>query len=365
MWKTKVHPFLAPAVLVLVFLLLAGSCVQAAEGLSEQERKLRDRTIEQVEKHWEIVKDPARAALVEMTGSRCAAFATRDLDYSFRLISEEQPNAFTIPGGVIYVTTGMLDFVRSDDELAAILSHELVHADKNHVMRQVARNQKLSVGTLLLTIASGGAGPVAILSSLVQVAVRNEYSQDFEREADRGSIEILHEAGYSPSATVTVLERLREEEAKRPYVDPGVFRTHPRTEERVRRIISFIRENDLSLERKVPLRILIPEIKCGRDFCVLTVDGGEIWSGPPSPETRKTLEKLEEAIEKGLQLETAPYDIHVLERKGNKKLLIGRTVAADQAEAPPGAASLDAVREALVRALQSAKRTHPVAEYFR
>lgn len=352
---------------VLCVLLLAVSCgaQETKADLTAEERKLRDKVSAQVEEHWEVVKDPASTAMVEMICGRLAAFTSRDLDYTARILSEESPNAFTIPGGLIYVTTGMLDFVRSDDELAAVIAHELVHADKNHVMKQVARNQKLSVGTLLLTVASGGLGPVAILSNLLQVAVMNEYSRDFEREADYGSIELLYQAGYSPSAAVTILERMQEEEVKRPYVDPGVYRTHPKTQERVNDIISRIREKGWPLERKVPLCLLIPETSCDQNRCALYIDGYEIWAGPPSPVSQQVLERFEEAVREGLQLEIAPYDIHIVEQNGIRKLLIGRKVAALSEGLPEGMAPLDEVREALLEALQRAKRVHPVAEYFR
>ncbi|MGC9490283.1 MAG: M48 family metallopeptidase [Thermovirgaceae bacterium] len=362
MLKTRLFSFL----LFFVFLLLIAGCgVSAAEeNLSERERKLRDRTINQVEEHWEVVKDPSRSALVEMIGSRCAVFTERNLTYSFRLVADDRPNAFTIPGGVIYVTTGMLDFVRSDDELAAVLSHELVHADRDHVMKQVARNQKLSVASLLVTVASGGAATVAILSNLLAVAVQNDYGRDFESEADRGSVQILYAAGYSPSAAVTILERLKEEEIKTPYVDPGVYRTHPRTEERIRDIISFIRDQGWPLRRKEPLRLLVPEVLCGEEECLFRLDGYELWRGPREAGTRDVLEKLEQAVRESLQLETPPYDIHIMKREGTEKLLIGRKVAVDAAGVSPDTGSLEALRDALVEALQRAKSIHPVAEYY-
>jgi len=362
--KTRFFSFLL--FFVFLFQLFACSSISAAEGdLSERERELRDRTIKQVEEHWEVVKDPSRSALVEMTGGRCAAFVERDLNYSFRLLADDdRPNAFTIPGGVIYVTTGMLDFVRSDDELAAVLSHELVHADKDHVMKQVARNQKLSVASLLVTVASGGAVPVAVLSNLLAVAVQNDYGRDFETEADQGSVRILHDAGYSPSAAVTILERLQEEEVKRPYVDPGVYRTHPRTEERVKDIISFMRDQGFSLRRKEALRLLVPEVSCSEEECLFRIDGRELWRGPREDGTRDALEKLERAVRTSLQLETPPYDIQVIKLEGTEKLLIGRTVAVDAAKAPLGMGSLESLRDGLVEALQRAKSIHPVAEYF-
>ncbi len=362
MLKTRLFSFL----LFSVFLLLSESCgVSAAEGdLPERERELRDRTIKQVEEHWEVVKDPSRSALIEMIGSRCADHMERKLPYSFRLLSDDRPIAFTIPGGVIYLSTGMLDFVRSDDELAAALSHELVHADRNHVMKQVARNQKLTVASLLVTVASGGAAPVAILSNLIAVAVQNDYGRDFEREADQGSVQTLRAAGYSPSGAVTILERLQEEEIKTPYVDPGVYRTHPRTEERIRDIITFMRDRGWALRRKEPLRLLVPEVLCGEKECLFRLDGRALWRGPREAGTRDVLEKLESAVRESLQLETPPYDIRVIKRDGRDKLLIGRSEAVDAAEVPLGMGSLGSLRDGLVRALQSAKSIHPVAEYF-
>jgi len=81
--------------------------------------------------------------------------------------------------------------------------------------------------------------------------------------------------------------------------------------------------------------------------------------------TQQVLERFEEAVREGLQLEIAPYDIHVVEQNGIRKLLIGRKVAALSAGLPEGMAPLDEVREALLETLQRAKRVHPVAEYFR
>jgi len=85
---------------VLCVLALAASCgAQEAKGdLNAEERKLRDKVSAQVEEHWEVVKDPASTAMVEMICGRLAAFTSRDLDYTARILSEESPNAFTIPG---------------------------------------------------------------------------------------------------------------------------------------------------------------------------------------------------------------------------------------------------------------------------
>ncbi len=183
-------------------------------------------------------------------------FTDRDLQYEVRLIDEERPNAFALPGGRIYLTTGMLDFCRSDDELASILAHELVHTDRKHGMIQSARNQRLSIGALAVIIATGGQGAAPILANLAQVAIMNSYSKDMEREADTMGLKMLSQADYEPAAAVTVMERLQEEELKRHYVDPGIFAAHPKTRERVQTLIGIIRENGWPLERKNALRLL-------------------------------------------------------------------------------------------------------------
>ncbi len=352
--------------LVLSFLLLfSTSRVFADAGELEKEVKLADKVSEQVEKHWKRVTDPVRVARTAMVLQRLTPFTDRDLQYEVRLIDEERPNAFALPGGRIYLTTGMLDFCRSDDELASILAHELVHTDRKHGMIQSARNQRLSIGALAVIIATGGQGAAPILANLAQVAIMNSYSKDMEREADTMGLKMLSQADYEPAAAVTVMERLQEEELKRHYVDPGIFAAHPKTRERVQTLIGIIRENGWPLERKNALRLLRTGITEEDGLLFLNVDGRPVWHAPKGDLARGLLEKTAGLLDRHLQMETSPYDVSIMDLHGETILRIGLGRIVSREETLPGMPSLDDLREEIVVALQRARSSHPVADYHR
>lgn len=109
-----------------------------------REVQVGERVKTEVEKHFSLVENPVLTARVASVFNRLTPYASRPLPYSVAIVKDRYPNAFCIPGGNVYVTTALLDFVKSDDELAFILAHELGHADGNHVIRQLERNQRLS-----------------------------------------------------------------------------------------------------------------------------------------------------------------------------------------------------------------------------
>ena len=153
-------------VLVLsIFILFSSSLCEADTEEQDREIKLADKVSKQVEKQWDRVTDPVRVARVTMILSRLTPFTERDLPFEVRLVEEKRPNAFALPGGRIYMTTGMLEFCRSDDEVASILAHELVHTDRKHGMIQSSRNQRLTLGALAVIIATGGSGACLLYTS--------------------------------------------------------------------------------------------------------------------------------------------------------------------------------------------------------
>jgi predicted Zn-dependent protease len=165
------------------------------------------------------VKDPKVQALVEAVGKRLLAHAPpRTFQYSFGVIDQWPPNAFTLPGGVVFVSRGLLALSNSEDELANVLAHEIMHAAARHA---AARQQ-----------VSKAMNPFAmVLTNPVYLAA---YSRDQEREADRGGQAMAAAAGYDPAgmndflASLGNVERLLAGSSRM----PGFFDTHPPTNER-------------------------------------------------------------------------------------------------------------------------------------
>jgi predicted Zn-dependent protease len=343
-------------------LLLAVSPLCADE--LAKEIALGKKVAAEVEQKWERVTDPARTARLGMLLARLLPHTTRPLPFEARIVREDMINAFSLPGGIVYFTTGMLDFLRTDAEIAAILAHELVHADRRHVMIQTARSSKISLAALALMIATQGATGPMIMTSLAQVAVTNSYSKDLEREADKEGFRMLVAAGFPPAAMVTSLEAMIFDQLKHPYVDPGVFMTHPELSERVDYILKMADEMNVPIQRKRALGLLRPAVAESATHLVLTLDGAEIWRSNKTDEGAALLRKAVETIDAFLQMETPPYEIQVLDLDGKGALRIGPALVARE-PLPEGVPPLGELRASLVQALGDALDKHRSAKYHR
>jgi len=145
------------------------------------------------------------------------------------------PNAFALPDGTIVVTDEMLQAVGSDNELRAVLAHEIGHVRGRHAVRLLLQRSGLAV--LLAAVAGDAVGVTYLAAALPSMLLQSSYSREFETEADDYAFALLKRNGVSPQVFADMLRRL---EASEPRVarDAGVARylaSHPATEERIRR----------------------------------------------------------------------------------------------------------------------------------
>lgn len=345
-----------------IFLLLSLFCGTGRSNDLSKEIALGEKVASQIESDWPVVSDPVKVARVEMVFNRLLPYVSRHLPYRVKVLDMDVVNAFCIPGGGIYVTTGLLNFLRSDGELAAILAHELTHADKNHVMIQAERSQRISLATLAIIIASQGQAAAAMMAGVAQIAITNGYSRDLEREADLGGVTKLWKAGYPPAAALTVMEGLAEEQMRKPYVDPGIFMSHPRIEERIEFIRQVIRDNGWPLSRKRAIKVLIPSLVVKMGEWHLRLDQVLLCKSS-DPEAEGLFLSISDKLDDYLELEASPHDIEVIDLPSGVPALVisGRKIA--QGPLPEGL-SLDILRDNIMKALLEAKRKNPVAEYL-
>lgn len=184
------------------------------------------------------------SAYVQKVGGHLAAHATRKLPYRFHYISDNGfIGAFSLPGGHVYIGAGLMDMMDSEDELAAVLGHEIEHIDHFHCAERLqteAALERIPLGTLVVL-------PVAVFEA--------GYSKDQELEADREGVRLEVEANYSPFGAVDMFKafdrlfqehvaraRTPEEELSRTAEAAleGYFRTHPLTSERIAQIEKLI-----------------------------------------------------------------------------------------------------------------------------
>jgi len=141
-------------------------------------------------------------------------------------------NAFALPGGTIVMTDDMVKLAQSDEEVLAILAHEIGHVELRHVMRHVLQDSAVAVAAATIT---GDAATLSVaVAGLPSMVAQAEYSRDFETEADDFAFQLLREHEMSPEAFATVMERIQAQCG----CEPGALdflSTHPVTGERIER----------------------------------------------------------------------------------------------------------------------------------
>ncbi len=213
--------------------------------LSEQQEIQLGRTNDpKIRAQYGVYDDAKLQAYVQQVGERVAANSHRPgLVYRFTVLDTPDINAFALPGGYIYVTRGILAYLSSEAELAAVLGHEVGHVTARHSVRQYSA---ATAGQLVTSIFLGSAGQS--LFNVIGGALLSGYGRDHELEADRLGAEYLARNGYDPDAmlgVVTVLknqEEFEKERAKAEGREPrsyhGLFASHPSADQRLQEVVA-------------------------------------------------------------------------------------------------------------------------------
>src|SRR5688572_28363248 len=171
-----------------------------------------------------LYKEPTVLELVRRVGHEIRPQPTDDcIEYEFFVLRDPSPNAFALPNGHVYVHTGMLARLSDEDQLAALLAHEINHVAGHHSIINHRATRKRTIAGMVLG-SLGGWG--AVISIGLQASVYG-YSRDLEEEADDRAIEVLLASRYDPHALPEMLDILgRDYEGLSPRT-PAVWSTHP------------------------------------------------------------------------------------------------------------------------------------------
>lgn len=244
--------------IVLALLGLSGCAQNPVSGKNDfvmmsesQEVAIGRQSDEQVKKQYHVYENKALQDYVNSVGQRIAKQSHRpNLEYHFTVLDSPEINAFALPGGYVYITRGIMAYLNSEAELAAVIGHEIGHVTARHGVRQQSAAQAANIG---LTIASifvpqiNNAGSQNLVN-LVGGALLSGYGRDHELEADRLGAEYLARTDYDPQAIITIVGVLKNQElkdaelAKQEGREPrryhGVFATHPDNDTRFKQAIT-------------------------------------------------------------------------------------------------------------------------------
>jgi predicted Zn-dependent protease len=199
---------------------------------SEKEINLGNAVAAQIEKDAKFVTDLDINIRIRSLFDRLVKVCDRkDLVFTVRIIDDETVNAFSIPGGYVYIYKGLLDKLKDDDEIAGVLAHEIGHITAKHSLKRIQK----SYGYTLMQIASIGSGDVNLAQgvNVILTSLFFAYSREDEFEADELAVKYTRKAGFNPSKMTAVLEVLQAEEEKSSLQRANYFRTHPYPKERM------------------------------------------------------------------------------------------------------------------------------------
>ncbi len=234
---------------LLTVLLALPAASQVADDRAEVEAGRRAGA--QIERELRLVTDPAVNERVTRVGKQVAAVTERpQLPWTFKVVHHRTPNAVALPGGLVYLTSGILELIRTDHELAALLAHEAAHVALRHHRRMEREVTRTNLLVILVAVLARDARVVAG-AQLVAGGVLGAFGRDLEREADAAAVGYLLQTPWHPVGVLTLLERLARYEALSGTGEPGAFRTHPTWDERIRAVEAELVRRGVPLHRRV------------------------------------------------------------------------------------------------------------------
>jgi hypothetical protein len=214
----------------------------------EHEILLGRKRAQELERGIAFVDDRQVNTYMQGLVRQLAVHSTRShLPYTIKVVRCSKINAYSLPGGYLYVNSGLVEAASNESELAAMLAHEVAHVAARHSSREIAniaRSVALGIEVGALTGPLTGFG--LLTQRMVQESAYFKFSREQEREADRLAVEILYRAGIKPTGLVTLFEKLRRGPSRKPTTNerclpiPSDPSSHPSPAERMQNIAPLL-----------------------------------------------------------------------------------------------------------------------------
>jgi len=217
----------------------------------KQEKELGKKVLHQIESSSFIIKDQFMENYINSLGQKIVKISDNKLfDFHFFVLKKKSYNAFALPGGNIFIHTGLITAMDNESELAGILGHEIGHVNCRHISDQINKSKTITLGTLAglaagIILGLNGADPNAVTGLIAGTQATSQslmlsYSRKHETEADNMALKYLVKAEYSPEGLLKILEKIRAKDTITPEQMPEYLRTHPGTEHRISSIKQFM-----------------------------------------------------------------------------------------------------------------------------
>ncbi len=212
---------------------------------TEQEVELGKQVVASVEKETPLWKNAEAQKRIETIGNRLASNSSRtDIKYTFKLLDTQAVNAMALPGGTVYVTRGLYENYKDDDELMFVMGHEFGHVEQRHSIKQMEKANLVDLIGRTLSKGHGDTGRVLV--GVGEQLLSKQFSQADESEADRIGQAHLYNLGVDPQKAVSAMQRLSDltKSGEQSRISSRIFSDHPPTQDR----IQALRDNAAALK---------------------------------------------------------------------------------------------------------------------
>lgn len=178
-----------------------------------------------------IKNDSVENAITLITTRLLNSIENTKYNYQFTIIDNTDVNAFTLPGAKIFICKGLLTFADTPEEVAAVLAHEIGHAEKRHVVKKIAK--ELGLGIIITLITGGDPG---IATEIIRLIASTGFDREQEKEADEFALHLLEKSGIHPKHMESFFKKINE---LHEVNMPELFMTHPDSDKRAEKAESY------------------------------------------------------------------------------------------------------------------------------
>jgi hypothetical protein len=278
------------------------------------------KAIREIEEEFGLCKDEALNEKLKRVSDKILSVLTKEekvREFKFKVLDDEMVNAFALPDGHMYFFSGLVKITKSDDQLAAVVTHELTHVIKKHVTKINEEAIPWLIGGMLLSVIAEEPG-VALAGEWMASATAQKYTRGAEEDADKGGLDLMIRAGYDPVGILEFFSLLVEEEKRNPILFQRYFFTHPFAHERLENMKVLLRERGYKipdsiyrsyLESQTIVRekdnLFLADITFGDDV-LFTIAGNDKES------VEKRAEKIKKTIDEALKAGAKRFDFKIV-----------------------------------------------------
>jgi predicted Zn-dependent protease len=262
-----------------------------AGGLSiEKEKQIGEQFLLEIQQQVPLIQDPFLTSYINHLGQNLVAqMGPQPFHYRFFIVDDPSMNAFAVPGGYVFIHTGMIRMADREGELAGVMAHEISHVYCRHMSRMMEKSRYVNIASLIGALASvflGGAlaQPLLVGAMAAGESTMLKYSRDFEAQADSTGFKWMVKAGYNPRDMVTIFSKMNKQRWLEGGKIPIYLSTHPDVDNRI---------VELSHQLAIHQKELPPE-KDNPDFQYFTIKLASLSGNPNQLLRRMTQDGLRE-----------------------------------------------------------------------